>query len=156
MFEKIEDGKPKRYALFTTRLEANKRLLEQHRLIKVRRQELEKSGLNGEELSQQIREYRRHVVTEALPIIQRFDPQNTDAKFLFSVKSGEMFLVRDKGEEKLVIFKSAASTSGQFWFIDQRDATKEPKFISKSGASYIDIICKKCVDRLGNTSFAND
>lgn len=149
-------GKPVREAVFTSRLEANRRLLEQQRLIREKRKELKSQGLPQEETERQLREYRRIVVTEKEPLVWRVHPERPTARFLFSLKSGEMFRVMDGTEVRLVIYDTAASTSGQMIFIDARDAQKKPRKISKSGASYFDILEKVQVDRLGGITPAND
>ena len=156
LFEILENGKPKRYAVFTTRMEANQRLCEQQRRIRNKQKELKEQGMTGDLLEKSLRDYRRIVVTQEVPIVRRFDPDQPTAKFLFTLKRGEMFKVLDKGQERLVIFKSAASTSGQFWFIDYRDSRKDAIPMSKSGGTYFDILEKLVVDRLGNTFPAND
>jgi CRISPR-associated endonuclease Csn1 len=168
-----------RYLNFVTCFEANRRLAEQQRLIREKSKELQNKGIKGDKLRSQLQEYRNDVVKK-YPVIRRFDSKHPEAKFLFTLKSGEMFKIKDKTEEKLVIFKTAAQTSGQCFFIDHRDARQElkkkdkedeetikhsdhhdaqrkPKSFSKTGKTLIDIVCKVCVDRLGNISEnAND
>jgi CRISPR-associated endonuclease Csn1 len=156
LFEKQEDDRLKRYAVFVTRLEANQRLSEQQRRIRAKRKELQTRGLAGHELEKQLRDYRRIVVTQEVPIVRRSDPDNPTAKFLFTLKRGEMFKVLDKGVEKFVIFKTAPSTTKNFCFVDQRDACKDVILINKSGSSYFDILEKVAVNRLGDISLAND
>ncbi|GHT41298.1 hypothetical protein FACS189443_2880 [Planctomycetales bacterium] len=109
-----------------------------------------KSGDTTNLEAQAARRYRKEVVTKIIPMIRRFDSNNPNAKFLFSLKNGETFKVLDNGKEKLVILKRSASTSGQIFFIDVRDARKTPKDISKQGDTLNDIIEKVCVDQLDN------
>jgi CRISPR-associated endonuclease Csn1 len=163
-----------RYLDFVTCLEANRRLAEQQRLVREKSKELQSNGINGDELRSQLQEYRRFVVKK-YPVIRHFCNKHPEAKFLFTLKSGEMFRIKDKTEEKLVIFKTAAQTSGQCFFADIRDARPETekkeknekekneskqkegklKKISKRGDSLNEIICKVCVDRLGNIPVDN-
>ena len=157
LFEYMDaKGKPVREAVFTSRLEANRRLSEQQRLIREKRKELEKQGLSAEETDRRLREYRRIVVTELEPLVRRVHPERPTARFLFTLKRGEMFRTMDGDIEHLVVLKRSGSTSGQLFFIDTRDAQKKPKEISKTGASYFDIIEKVQIDRLGRITPAKD
>ena len=151
-----EKGQPKRYAVFTTRMEANQRLCEQQRRISNKRKELQSQEITGDALDKLLRAYRKIVVTQEVPVVRRFDPDQPTAQFLFSLKRGEMFKVVDKGQERLVIFKTAPSTTKNFCFIDQRDARQDATIINKSGASYFDILEKLVIDRLGNAFPSND
>ena len=157
LFEIIDEkGQPKRYAVFATRMEANQRLCEQQRRLSAKREELQAQGMTGVALEKSLRDYRKIVVTQEVPVVRRFDPDRPTAKFLFTLKHGEMFKVVDKRQERLVIFNTAPSTSGQFVFLDHRDAQKDFKKITKQGSSYFDILEKVVVDRLGNTFPSND
>ncbi|GHT12022.1 hypothetical protein FACS1894170_06320 [Planctomycetales bacterium] len=155
----------KRISVFVTRLEANKRLLYQKQFLEKKRKEL---GLTAKEAKQnaEFNAYRSWVLKE-FPLIQKYaakipaekflDGQvHPNAKFLFSLKQNEMFIVKDGGTEKLVAFRGGHAVQGTFRFEDIRDARKEPKGIFKSGESYNDIIAKVCVDRLGNIQSAKD
>lgn len=90
------------------------------------------------------------------PIIQRRHPHRPDAKFLMSFSAGEMLLADWKGEQKLLTFKTAASTQGQIYFADNTDARKS--------AAYKQFVCncntlkgrKVTVDPLGRIRWAND
>ncbi|MGL6194816.1 MAG: hypothetical protein ACRC2T_08345, partial [Thermoguttaceae bacterium] len=158
LFEYIDQktGEPKRESIFTSRLEANRRLAEQQRLIKAKRLELQTQGLTEERRKEELQEYRKMVVSQIEPVIRKTHPDRPNAKFLFSLKRGDMFRVLDKGIEKLVIFKTAPSTTKNFCFIEIRDARKEATKINKSGASYLDILEKVQVDRIGGITAAND
>ena len=162
LFEIFKNDKLERRAVFTTRMEANQRLWEQQRRIRNKRKELLEQGMTGDLLKKTLRDYRRVVVTREVPIVRRFDPDNPTAKFLFTLKRGELFrvVVKEKRnlneEERLVIFKTAPSTTKNFCFIDQRDARQDATFINKKGASYFDILEKLVVDRLGNIFPAKD
>jgi CRISPR-associated endonuclease Csn1 len=157
MFENNHQGRAVRYCIFVTRLEANRRIQEQQRRIHVKRKELTLQGISGEEQKKLLQDYRRHVVTKEIPVIERFDRDNPQAKFLFTLKRGEVFRVwnNNNNQERLVIFKTAASTQGQLYFADLRDVRKDARF-AKTPGSYCDIYEKHQVDRLGNYFPAND
>ncbi|MDZ4659210.1 MAG: HNH endonuclease domain-containing protein [Bythopirellula sp.] len=94
-------------------------------------------------------------------IIQRTPPPNhekipPDAKFVLSLSSREMLLANKNGEEKLLTFKTAASTSGQMWFALHSDARKssDQAFVSFSAATIEGR--KVTVDPLGRIRWAND
>jgi hypothetical protein len=69
----------------------------------------------------QLQEYRR-VVVKKYPVIRRFYSKHPDTKFLFTLKSGEMFRIKGGTEEKLVILKTSTQTVGWCSFVDIRDA----------------------------------
>ena len=161
LFEIFENDKPKRYAVFTTRMEANQRLCEQQRRLRKKRQELKEQGLTGAALEKSLRDYRRIVVTRDVPIVQRLDPDQPTAKFLFTLKRGELFKIKVKNKnnqeiEIMAILKKSSSPAKRTFFVEQRDARKKPKLISKSGGTYLDIVEKLVVDRLGNTFRAGE
>lgn len=157
LFEYLnEKGAPVREAVFTTRLEANQRLLKQQRLVREKRKELTEQGLSATEMETRLGEFKKSVVTEIEPLVRRFNTDRPNARFLFSLKHGEMFRVKDGNQERLVIFKKGTSTNGQMFFIDTLDAQKKPLEISKTGASYVDILEKVQVDRIGRITPAND
>lgn len=90
------------------------------------------------------------------PVIQRYHPTNNHARFLFSLSSREMVLANFKGEEKLLTFKTAASTQGQIYFAEHTDARKSAdykKYVAK--ANTLDAR-KVTVDPLGQVRWAND
>jgi hypothetical protein len=61
-------------------------------------------------------------VRDRQPVVQRRHPAFPEAVFVMSLCRGEMVLGTFKGEERLVYFSTAASTQGQLYFIDHRDA----------------------------------
>jgi|GEM_PF-561090 len=156
LFERFENDQLKRYAVVTTRMKANQRLCDQQKRIKIKRKELLEQGMTGDLLEKTLRDYRRIVVTQEVPILRRFDSERPTAKFLFTLKRGDFFRVVHKGQERLVVFKTAASTTGRCFFFDPRDAQKKPHIITKQGVSFFDILEKFAVDRLGNLFPAND
>jgi len=63
------------------------------------------------------------------PIIQKTPPKDdpvipADAEFIMSLSKGEMVLANWKGQERLLVFKTAASTQGQLYFVDHTDARR--------------------------------
>lgn len=94
-------------------------------------------------------------------VIQRQPPTEhptipADAKFIMSLSSREMVLAIKNGKEMLLSFKTAASTSGQMWFVLHTDARKasDQSVVSFSAAT-LDAR-KVTVDPLGRIRWAND
>jgi CRISPR-associated endonuclease Csn1 len=89
-------------------------------------------------------------------IIHRAHPQRSDAKFLLSLSAGEMVLANWKGEQRLLVFRTAASTQGQIYFAEHSDARRS--------GNYRKYVCncntidarKVTVDPLGRIRWAND
>jgi len=90
------------------------------------------------------------------PIIDRVHPERPDARFVMSLSSRELVLANVKGEEKLLAFKTAASTSGQIWFIDATEArpSKTQKVYSFNANTLN--ARKVTVDPVGRIRWAND
>jgi CRISPR-associated endonuclease Csn1 len=94
-------------------------------------------------------------------VIQRTPPKDhesipSDAKFIMSLSSREMVLANFKGQEKLLTFKTAASTQGQIYFAEHTDARRsgdQAKFVAT--ANSLDAQ-KVTVDPLGRIRWAND
>jgi CRISPR-associated endonuclease Csn1 len=94
-------------------------------------------------------------------VIQRTPPENhesipADAKFIMSLSSREMVLTNFKGHEKLLTFKTAASTQGQIYFAEHTDARRsgdQTKYVAT--ANSLDAR-KVTVDPLGRIRWAND
>jgi CRISPR-associated endonuclease Csn1 len=95
-------------------------------------------------------------IRDGEPIIQRTYPARPDARFVMSLSSGEMLLASWKGREKLMTFRTAASTQGQIYFAGHTDARRS--------ADYQKLVCncntiegrKVTVDPLGRIRWAND
>lgn len=90
------------------------------------------------------------------PIIQRVHPDRPDAKFVMSLSSRELVLANVKGEEKLLQFKTAASTQGQIYLVEHTDARRssdQKKHVFS--ANTLDAR-KVTVDPLGRIRWAND
>jgi ribosomal protein S8E len=98
IFEFEENGTAKREAVFVTLLEAVDRL---KRLKRLKRRE---------------------------PMIQRVHPERADARFVMSLSRGEAVLVDWEGQEKLLVFRTAASTTGQLHFAEHSDARKSDEW----------------------------
>ncbi len=95
------------------------------------------------------------------PIIERTPPQGhptipADAKFVMSLSAGEMVLAERKGQTKLLVFKTASSTQGQIWFVENTDArpsTKQARFALMANTLRGR---KVTVDPLGRIRWASD
>jgi len=95
------------------------------------------------------------------PIIQRTPPINhpsipPDAAFLFSLSRGEMVLADWKGEEKLLVFKTASSTQGQIWFAEHTDSRKSSEYKQFVANANTLNARKVTVNPLGRIRWAND
>ncbi len=90
------------------------------------------------------------------PIIDRVHPDRPEARFIMSLSSGELVLANVKGEEKLMRYKSAKSTTSQMEFAEHTDARKSSKQ-AKYVPSPNTLDCRKVtVDPLGRIRWAND
>jgi len=90
------------------------------------------------------------------PVVQRVHPSRRDARFVMSLCRGDMVLANWKGEEKLLVFTTGASTQGQLYFVehtDSRRSTEARKFAAT--ANSLDAR-KVTVDPLGRVRWAND
>ncbi len=89
-------------------------------------------------------------------LIQRVHPKHPQARFLMSLSRGEMVLGRFKGIERLVCFRTCASTQGQLYFAAHNDARR--------GSQYEKFVVmastfegrKVTVDSLGRIRWAHD
>jgi CRISPR-associated endonuclease Csn1 len=90
------------------------------------------------------------------PIVQRSHPTRPEARFVMSLASRELVLANWKDGERLLVFKTAASTQGQIYFADQLDARRssdQTKYVAT--ANSLDAR-KVTVDPLGRIRWAND
>ncbi|HUY90615.1 MAG TPA: type II CRISPR RNA-guided endonuclease Cas9 [Pirellulales bacterium] len=94
------------------------------------------------------------LVRAAEPLIQRTHPDHPSARFLMSISQGEMLLAEFGGAQKLVRFKTGASTSGQLWFLEHTDASRDSKPYSAMVGTLK--ARKVTVDLLGRIRWAND
>jgi len=94
------------------------------------------------------------------PVIQRSHPERPNAKFLMSLSRGEAILVHWDGQERLLVFRTAASTQGQLYFVEHADARKSDacrKFVATANSLIAQRNGRKVtVDRLGRVRWAND
>ncbi len=75
---------------------------------------------------------------------------------LLVLRPNDPVLADWKGEEKLLTYKTAASTSGQMWFAEHTDARKSSDYKKHaSNANTLDAR-KVTVDPLGRIRWAND
>ncbi|MBX3435202.1 MAG: type II CRISPR RNA-guided endonuclease Cas9 [Pirellulales bacterium] len=86
------------------------------------------------------------------PLIQRIHPRRPDAKFVMSLSSRELVLADDR----LLVFKTAASTSGQMWFVQHTDARRASQQSTASFSATTLNADKVTVDPLGQIRWAND
>jgi len=94
-------------------------------------------------------------------IIQRTPPAGhptipPNATFLMSLSGGEMVLANVKGEEKLLVFKTAASTTGQMHFTLHTDARRSGEQTDHSAQPNTLHARKVTVDFLGRIRWAKD
>jgi hypothetical protein len=95
-------------------------------------------------------------IRDGEPIIKRVHPEKPDAKFVMSISRGELFLAEFKGVERLVWFKTGASTQGQLYFVEHSDARPD-KEVAKYVATGNSLKARKVtVDLLGRIRWAND
>lgn len=90
------------------------------------------------------------------PLVCRTHPTIPEAKFLFSLCWGEMIWANIRGREDLYVYRTAASTSGQIWFVahtDARPSAQAEKFSIK--VNTLNGV-KVTVDPLGRIRNAND
>lgn len=95
-------------------------------------------------------------LNEGTPIIDRRHPHRDDATFVMSLSSRELVLAEIGGVERLLVFKTAASTSGQMWFsehTDSRRSSQQKVFSFQAGTLKAR---KVTVDPLGRIRWAND
>ncbi|MFH1924687.1 MAG: type II CRISPR RNA-guided endonuclease Cas9, partial [Planctomycetota bacterium] len=90
------------------------------------------------------------------PVIQRQHPSRPDARFIMSLSRGEMVLADWKGEKKLLVFRTAASTTQQMTFVEHTDARRSSD--AKPHTCYPSTFAgrKVTVDPLGRVRWAND
>jgi len=95
------------------------------------------------------------------PIIQRTPSPDhptipPDAQFVMSLSKGEMVLADWNGTEKLLVFKTAASTQGQIYFAEHTDArrsSQQAKYVANANTLRAR---KVTVTPLGRIRWAND
>lgn len=164
LFEFERKGKTKREAVFVTQLEAINRIKKQQRFLAERLKAWREQGVPTKDLkAKQARAMRE--IAEAHPLIQR-DPSKligedsqrvpNDARFVMSLSSGELVLAEVKGEQKILKYKTAASTTAQMRFVKHVEArkssdTKEITFKPNTLNAR-----KITVNPLGHLRWAND
>lgn len=95
-------------------------------------------------------------VREGKPVIQRTHPDAPDAEFIMSLSPGELILADWKGQERLLQYRTSASTQGQIYLSDAKDARKasqKEKFVCTANTLKAR---KVTVDPLGRMRWAND
>lgn len=90
------------------------------------------------------------------PVVQRTHPEYPGARFVMSLSSRELVLGTVDGVERLLAFKTAASTQGQLYFSDQYDGRRSGDQ-SKHVFTANSLKARKVtVDPLGRVRWAND
>jgi CRISPR-associated endonuclease Csn1 len=95
-------------------------------------------------------------ISKKEPLIRREHPTRKDAKFVMSLSSGEMVQAEIEGQNRLMVYRTGASTSGQLSFVSHTDA-RQSKEIKKYVPRASTLKAKKVtVDLLGRIRWAND
>lgn len=155
IFEWQEKGKRVRDAVFVTMLEAARRIRQQSEFVAEAAEQFKGKGLSKKQLRDQLKAAAREAAAK-YPVIIRTHADRPDAKFVMSLSAGEIILADWKGEQKLLAFKTAASTQGQIYFCEHTDARRS--------ADYKKYVCncntlegrKVTIDPLGRIRWAND
>lgn len=89
------------------------------------------------------------------PIIRRTHSEFPEARFVMSLSAGEAVLWDDEPDSRLMIFNTGASTQGQLYFYDHRDARKSDaeKYCKNANSLRAE---KVAVSPLGIIRWAND
>ncbi|GAB4141339.1 MAG: hypothetical protein Tsb009_11120 [Planctomycetaceae bacterium] len=160
IFEWDANGKRKRDAVFVTQLEAINRVKRQQQALNELIRQWKESGLSQRDIKLRKRKAMSEIANRE-PLIQRTPPADhptipPDARFVMSLSLGEMVLANWKGEEKLLVFKTAASTQGQIYFCEHTDARRSAEY-KKYVANANTLNARKVtVDPLGRIRWAND
>lgn len=164
IFEFMKNGKKKRDAVFVTQLEATNRIKRQQQELAKRMAVWKAEGVAKSKLKQHKAQAMREIAAE-FPLIQRDatkltgDDRNripANATFVMSLSQGELVLADWKGEQKLMKFRTAASTQGQIYFCAHSDARKSTDY-KKHVATANSLNARKVtIDPLGRVRWAND
>lgn len=93
---------------------------------------------------------------EGKPIIQRVHPERPQARFVMSLSGSEMVLADWQGQQKLLTYKTAASTQGQIYFCEHTDARRSSGY-KKFACNCNTLDARKVtVDPLGRIRWAGD
>lgn len=95
-------------------------------------------------------------VRDKQTIIQRTHPTRQDAKFIMSLSAGEMVLANVKGRQKILKFRTAASTQGQIYFCEHTDARKSAEYRKYVFSCNTLDARKITIDPVGRIRWAND
>jgi len=160
-FEWQEKGKRRREAVFVTMLESMDRIkTQQQEFCRLKNEHRDRTGKEITKRDSAHKEYQKRAASTAPLILRRpiagHESIPKDAKFLFSLSRGETVLANWKGTQRLLVFKTAASTQGQIYFALHTDARKsadQTKYVAT--ANTLDAR-KVLVDPLGRIRWAND
>jgi CRISPR-associated endonuclease Csn1 len=95
-------------------------------------------------------------VRDGEPIIQRRHPERPEARFVMSLSAGEAVLFNWKGVEKLLVYRTAASTTKQMIFVEHTDARRSDALRKYSAYCATLDARKVTVDPIGRIRWAND
>lgn len=90
------------------------------------------------------------------PLIRRVHPSRKEARFVMSLSRGELVLAMFKGQERLCVFQTGASTTNQMIFTGHTDARKKNEKEKFSATPSTLSARKVTVDPLGRIRWAND
>ncbi len=164
IFEFTIKGKKKRDAIFVTQLEAKNRIKRQSQELARQVKQWAEQGLSKGDIKRHKARAMREIA-EKYPLIQR-DATKLDGKdrecipenaaFIMSLSQGELVLAQWKGEEKILKFKTAASTQGQIYFCGHTDARKSSEY-KKYAANANTLNARKItIDPLGRVRWTSD
>ncbi|MFG0250335.1 MAG: type II CRISPR RNA-guided endonuclease Cas9, partial [Phycisphaeraceae bacterium JB051] len=160
LFEWEENGKTKRDAVFVTQLEAINRIKRQRQFVNEQIAQCKDIPTQKQARKKRYSQLYEQAATR-FPLIDRKHPTRQNARFVMSLSSGEMVLRKMDGQEQLLVYNSAASTTQQMLFYNHTDARPKsgPKESAKKKISAKPNTLnarKVTVDPLGNIRWAND
>lgn len=155
IFEWEENGDIKREPVFVTMLKATNRLKDQRKELAKERERLSKEGLSQREQKEELKLIQADIANR-LPVIERIHPDHPDAKFVMSLSRGELVQTDLDDGERLLVFRTAASTSGQMWFTEHTDARRSTDAKKHSASASTLKARKVTIDPLGRVRWAND
>lgn len=164
IFEFTGNGKTKRDAVFVSQLEAMNRLKRQQQELGRRMERWRGEGLDRHEIKRrqaramaEIAAMHPLIVRDASRLVgsdrQRIPP---NAKFVMSLAQGELVLAEWKGQQKLLRYRTAASTQGQIYFAAHTDSRKSSDYEKHAVKANTLVARKVTVDPLGRVRWAND
>ena len=160
VFEWEAKGTTKRDTISVTQLEAINRIERQQQELSKQMDEWKQEGLSPREIAKR----KRRVMSEiakAIPVIDRNPPKGhgnipVEASFVMSLSSDEQVLAEKNGAERLLVFRTASTTSQQMWFAEHTDSRKSSEYKKYSFSPNTLNARKVTIDPLGQIRSAND